>query len=125
LLRPTIDTLSPTSEPDRVDSYDTDPGVLYARAVARGSATFTLFDGGTVGQSTEADVTTLSYAGGSELDGGAVFELLDAPAPSSVDRTEASSLEELEMADEGWWYDDAAGSLWVKLASDQSAEIRW
>jgi alpha-D-xyloside xylohydrolase len=46
LLRPTIDSLSPVADRDAVDSYATDPGVLYARAVPGDEpSSFDLFDG--------------------------------------------------------------------------------
>ena len=38
MLRPTIDTLSPTTPPERVDSYANDAGVLYVRIVPSDSA---------------------------------------------------------------------------------------
>ena len=46
LLRPTIDTLSPVADRQEIDSYATDPGMLYARAVpADEPSSFVLFDG--------------------------------------------------------------------------------
>lgn len=125
LLRPTIDTLSPTTEPDRVDSYAADAGVLYARAVAKGSGAFALFDGGTLSQDSDATTTRLESSPGNELDQGVVFELIDAPAPTDVSTTEMSTLANLEAAGEGWFYDAGARSLWVKLAPSQSADITW
>ena len=128
LLRPTIDTLAPTSEPDRVDSYDDDAGDLYVRAVAGGSGTFALFDGGELELASSATSSTLSARRGNELFGATLFELLAASAPSSVPGvTEQPDLASLEGASEGWWYDSAAEVLWVKLAAgaEASATVDW
>ena len=84
LLRPSIETLSPTTQPTLVDSFATTPGVLYARLVPSDPSTFTVFDG-TVLSSASADVVTISIAPGSLFHFGAVFRVdgLAAP-PSSV-----------------------------------------
>ena len=44
MLRPTIDTMSPATEPD-VDSYANDPGVLWPRIYPGPATELTLFDG--------------------------------------------------------------------------------
>jgi alpha-D-xyloside xylohydrolase len=62
LLRPTIDTLAPTTDPARVDSYDDDPGLVYARGVAHGTASFALFDGGTLSQQSSAGAASSTAA---------------------------------------------------------------
>jgi alpha-D-xyloside xylohydrolase len=122
LLRPTIDSMAPTSEPTRVDSYATEPGLLYVRAVFGHDATFTLFDGGQL----DVGAATISYSGGNELDQGAMFELLAASRPGSVSGlSEASDLAALESAADGWWFDGASDTLWLKLSGPSaSAEIR-
>ncbi|HHH29028.1 MAG TPA: glycoside hydrolase family 31 protein [Polyangiaceae bacterium] len=126
MLRPTIDTLAPTTEPARVDSYDDDVGVLWVRMVARGTASFTLFDGGTVAQRSDGGTSTISVESGGELDQGAIIELLAATAPSSVDSTEVASLADLEAAAEGWWFDASTSALFIKLPSgDSDAAISW
>ncbi len=128
LLRPTIDSLAPTTEPDRVDSYDDQPGVLYVRAVAGTSGAFELFDGGRLEQQTQNDVSTLGSSSGSELNGGAIFELLAAAPPTGLTMadtplTEHDDLDALEGATSGWLHDGQT-TLWVKLpAGDATAVI--
>jgi alpha-D-xyloside xylohydrolase len=112
MLRPTIDSLAPTTEPMRVDSYATDAGLLYARAVAGHDASFALFDGGQLNVS----ATEVSYSGGNELNNGVVFELVAATKPASVSGlTEVADLASLEAASDGWWFDTAIDTIWIKL----------
>jgi alpha-D-xyloside xylohydrolase len=127
MLRPTIDTLAPTSEPDRVDSYDDDVGLLWVRMVAQGNGSFRLFDGGELVQTTEGENSTVTSKSGDELDLGAMIELVAASAPASVDLgIEVTSLEELEATEEGWFYDAESGTLWLKLsAGEAEAQIGW
>ena len=125
LLRPTIDTLNPTTEPARVDSYATDAGLLYARAVAHGSAAFDLFDSGRVEHATADGTTTLRFAPGNELNQGAIVELLDASAPATASGAAHPSYEALETGPPGWWYDAAERRLWVKLDPNVDATVSW
>jgi alpha-D-xyloside xylohydrolase len=125
LLRPTIDALAPTTDTARVDSYATDAGVLWVRAVAGGSGSFELFDGGSVEQASEGGSSTLRVASGNELESGAVFELMDADAPASVDVPEAAELAALEAAASGWYHDGAERVLYVKLEPDGGAVVGW
>ncbi|MEM6788674.1 MAG: TIM-barrel domain-containing protein [Myxococcota bacterium] len=128
LLRPTIDTLSPTTAPDEVDSYATRPGPLYVRGVARGHGSFQLFDGGEI-TTTEgpAGTTTLTRGAGRELNDETFVALAAADAPpQDVSLPEVGSRDALEEAPEGWWYDAATATLWLKLrAGDAEATIRW
>ncbi|HZR80787.1 MAG TPA: TIM-barrel domain-containing protein [Candidatus Binatia bacterium] len=73
LLRPTIDTLSPVADRDAIDSYATDPGVLYARAVPGDQrSSFALFDGSRI----EIDANGRPrFVAGEEFRAGAVVEL--------------------------------------------------
>ncbi len=123
LLRPTIDSMAPTTAPSRVDSFATSPGVLYARAApdAAGEATFTLYDGGSLTTS-GGPTTTLRSKSGSELAQGVVFELPgtgQAPASVDIDGAPApllASVDALESATSGWVFTpDAGGTLWVRL----------
>jgi alpha-D-xyloside xylohydrolase len=125
LLRPTIDTLAPTTDPARVDSYATDPGLLWARLVARGGGSFSLFDGGAIAQESAADTSELSCTAGSELSSGCLLELLDADGPQNVSSPEAADLAALEAAPGGWLHDAAARTLWIKLAPNASATVTW
>ncbi len=85
LLRPTIDTLSPTTSPATVDSYATTPGVLYPRVAAGADGTFVLFDGALVELRSSPRTTSLHVNDGAELRGGMLVEVLGlAGAPSSA-----------------------------------------
>jgi len=115
LLRPTIDTLSPTTEPSRVDSYATTPGILYARVVPGPESSFSLFDGAELAQKHDGSSVTLVSGDGNEFKLGVVFELLTiAEKPSSVtdhgvELTEVASESALEQQASGWVWDAAAG----------------
>ena len=56
MLRPSIDTLSPTTMPEAIDSYATTPGVLYARVFPGAASRFDVFDGAFI----EQERTTVS-----------------------------------------------------------------
>jgi alpha-D-xyloside xylohydrolase len=123
MLRPTIDAIGPTTEPDRVDSYATTPGVLWARVAIGAASSFELFDGTVVEQAEQGGGATLSYAPGSELDSGAIFELVGTRAPAAVSESgrllaELATLAELEAAESGWtWVADTGGTTFVKVAA--------
>jgi alpha-D-xyloside xylohydrolase len=124
LLRPTIDTLAPTTKPEQVDSYATDPGVLYAR-VATGleKTQFTLFDGTLLGQQETTAGITLEVVGGQTFDRGVCFELLAFGPTKPFQVMDGSGalaqmpdLAALEAQESGWFYEDArSGALWVKV----------
>lgn len=133
LLRPTIDTLSPTTEPERVDSYATIAGLVFVRAVARTTGEFALFDGGRVAQSSNDTESTLSFAAGEELALGAVFELVDAAEPANIAAdgsalAQVASVAELNEVASGFSYDAAKKTLFVKLPASgktATATIAW
>ena len=108
MLRPTIDTLSPTTDPVRVDSYASDHGVLYIRAVAGAAAEMSLF-----GQALSVDAGSVSFEAGATFDQGAIFELVDADAPNTG-LPELSDVDALEAAQEGYVYDATSRTLWVR-----------
>lgn len=124
MLRPTIDAIAPTTDPARVDSYATTPGILYAR-IARGEgSTFTLFDGAEVGQAPTSTGAVLTSKDGSEFTSGVVFEVIaSGPRPTSVTDggtplPELGTLAELEAASAGWFWDAGlGGTLTVKVAA--------
>lgn len=105
LLRPTIDTVSATTVA-MVDSFSSDAGVLWVRAVPGG--TMTLYDG------TQLDVssTQVKLAAGTVFTRGAVIELLDVPRPASVSLTARASRAEVE-AGEGWFWENR--TLWLHV----------
>jgi alpha-D-xyloside xylohydrolase len=135
LLRPTIDAIAPTTDPARVDSFATTPGVLYARvaAAAAGSpaSTFELFDGTTLGASTDAaGRVTLTSKSGGELVEGALFELAGLHGKPSAVTSEGAPLAEraglaaLEASPSGWAFDGAPPRLvYVKLPAGARAAI--
>lgn len=81
LLRPTIDTLSPTTEPGRVDSFATRAGPLYVRLARGGAATTrTLWDGTTLAARPDGLDLTPGTVFGAD---GAWLELAE-PSPRAV-----------------------------------------
>jgi alpha-D-xyloside xylohydrolase len=110
LLRPTIDTLSPTTHPDEVDSYDTTPGVLFARIFPGPSSSFTLFDGTTLGQSLDGGLLTLATQDGSAFSQGAHLEIVGLATPPgslTLDGAAFPGLSSLSALDDapGWFLD--------------------
>lgn len=126
MLRPTIDTLAPTTEPERVDSYASSPGKVFVRGVAKYPGRFELFDGSRVEVASDAARSTLEFAPGAELTEGAVFELLDASAPSTLEggnASEARSSEAEVAAQGGHYYDEGRRVLWVAVKSGEPVEV--
>ncbi|MCB9751534.1 MAG: glycoside hydrolase family 31 protein [Myxococcales bacterium] len=121
LLRPTIDTLSPTTAPASVDSYATAPGVLYPRVVPGPASSVELFDGGELEQSWSGAELSLHVRPGSIFVDGAVFEVMTIVAPpvavtlDGAPLPEAASVAALDGAP-GWVHTgDRGGTLWVRL----------
>ena len=122
LLRPTIDTLAPVSDPAAVESYAADPGVLYARIFPGPASRFELFDGSAFEQEAGDSLRVIWTAGGTFTQG-AVVELLAQGAPSSVTvgGATASEAPDAESVTPGTWFHDG-GSLWVGLPA-QGGEV--
>lgn len=133
MLRPTIDTLAPTSMPDQVDSYATTPGPLWARVAPGEKRAFEVFDGTVIEAERAGGVITLSGKAGSEFTLGFVFEVPAlGKAPASVTAngmalTEVGSLADLEKAPSGWVYGpEMGGTLHVKVgAGEQGVRVEW
>jgi len=137
MLRPTIDTISPTDFPDKVDSYANDAGLLWVRVVpaigtGAGSGSFDVFDGAKVGfNRTQIGGITLTYTAGTEFKQGVVFEVMGlATMPSNVrdsggPLTKFNSLAELEAAPLGYFAETLTGStrVFVKSASANASVI--
>jgi alpha-D-xyloside xylohydrolase len=132
MLRPTIDTLSATTEPARVDSYATSPGVLWARiAPGSGPEQFTVFDGAELSYEAASDGFTLRSTDGAEFNAGVLFEAIGLGArPTAVtldgaELPERVSLGELETATDGWTFDASAtgGTLFVRVGAGEH-EVR-
>ncbi|NUP05667.1 MAG: glycoside hydrolase family 31 protein [Polyangiaceae bacterium] len=124
LLRPTIDTLSPTTDPDRVDSFATDAGDLFAVIAPGHASSFELYDGSRIAHATEDGVTTLDVSAGETFDRNVVVELVafgDAPSHVGIGELTleaADSLEALLSGGQGYYFDplDRGGTVWVKIA---------
>lgn len=122
LLRPTIDTLAPASDPG-VESFENDAGDLWVRVVPSATATqFVLFDGAKVTQQ-QGDALTLSSTPGSRFTKHVVFELY-APRPSAVERDGAAVpfVADLSAVAAGATWSD--GRLQVKAALGATLVIR-
>lgn len=130
LLRPTIDTLAPTTKPAEVDSYATDAGLLYARVFpGKAETVFTLFDGTQLKQKlTDKTLTLESTSGTGEFKKGVIFELYGVGAkPAVAALSEAADLAALqqESVAGGWAYtNELGGHLWVKLAPGRAVQAQ-
>lgn len=133
MLRPTIDTIGPTSKPAaEVDSYATTPGVLWARMVPSEKRSFVVFDGATIDVERTGTSISLAKADGQEFKDGVMFELIamgNAPATVSIDGATiaaAPSLADLAISPTGFVFvpGDAGGTLYVKVGPGaHTAEI--
>ncbi|MCB9530262.1 MAG: glycoside hydrolase family 31 protein [Myxococcales bacterium] len=123
LLAPDIETLSATTEPERVRSYANDAGRLHIRTTRGGEGAFTLFDGATVSHTPDGSATTWTVSAGAEL--GATFELevlAVAAPPTTVTQggepvAAMTSSAELDGASSGYFYDADAHALRVRGAA--------
>lgn len=126
MLRPNIDTMSPTTDP-AVESYATSPGMLWVRVAPGPETTFALFDGGELGQKDLGATLELTKKDGSELKSGVVFELIGLEKkPASVTEAgaalaDAGTLAALDAAGTGWAFE--SGTLWIKLPSGTKTAI--
>lgn len=116
MLRPTIDTLSPTAADAGVDSYANEPGDLWVR-VQPGTGRFVLFDGAVLEQAGGV----LTATPGSRFDTSVVWELRGVARPGAVEHagavlTELGTAEALEGSPSGFWFDGAV--LRVKTPLD-------
>ncbi len=109
LLRPTIDTIAPATDPE-VDSYANDPGVLWGRVAAGGDGRFTLWDGATLVSRDDGTTVTLEFTAGDVFVSGAAWELVGVDAPASV-LADGATLDE----GDGWTWED--GVLTVDSAA--------
>ena len=87
LLRPTIDTLRPVTDPDAVDSFATAAGPLHVVVAPGPEGSFTLYDGTVVAQAPVEGGLELSWTPGAVFAGGVtIFEVLAVGAePSAVE----------------------------------------
>jgi alpha-D-xyloside xylohydrolase len=123
LLRPTIDSLAPTTMPDLVDSFADDPGRLYVRLTpSAGGGRFDVYDGTHLEQRRpDGIVLTLTVAPGDTFTAGVTFEAIAAgPIVEVRDNGEPMQLRDdlagLEAAGDGWFATtDVGGTLWVAV----------
>jgi alpha-D-xyloside xylohydrolase len=116
LLRPTIDAMAPTTEPEKVDSFATDPGLLYPRVFPGPASRFEVYDGTLISQTRTSDGVRLGWADGEVFTQGAVFEVvgLDAgPNEVSLDGAALEAVADPESEEAGWAWAD--GLLRVRV----------
>jgi len=127
LLRPTIDSLSPTNKPGtapgEVDSYATTPGILWVRVFPGPASHFTLFDGAEISQHDTGTEITLTTKDGSEFKSGVMIEIIGFGAgPQSVkldgvSLTASPDLITLEGNMQGYSYvPERGGAMWIKVS---------
>jgi len=130
LLRPTIDTMAATTDPTKVDSYATTPGVLYARVAPGPASSFVVFDGATLKQEKSSASLTLGTKDGAEFKQGFFFEVIaigTKPASITSDGAalaEQASLAALEAATSGFFFStELGGTLYVKAPAGEHAIV--
>ena len=128
LLRDGIDTLSPTSLPDQVDSFANDKGLLHVRIFPGPASMFEVYDGSLINQAHAEGTVTVGVSQGDDYQLGMVLELmgLDA-APTSV-LLDGIALGEVENPAEaeslqGWHFDEGSGGLLVVRVPPGSHEV--
>lgn len=114
LLRPTIDTLAPTTRPDEVDSYATTPGVLWVRIFPGPHSETTLFDGSRITQEVDEGEVVVTWAGGAEFREGAMLEVVGTSEPEEVT---------VDGAAVDWSWSEAVGGM-VSVAIEDAGEVR-
>ena len=90
MLRPTIDTIAPTTTPDAIDSYATTPGTLWIRTAPGPDSTLTLFDGTVIAQTTDGDSVTVTVTPGDEFTHGFMVEIQTPTGPVVAEGTDGS-----------------------------------
>ncbi len=113
MLRDTIDTLSPATDP-AVDSFASDAGILYARVAPGPTFTqYVVYDGTKLG----AQNGTLQYWPGSVFAKGVLFEVIATAQPTTVGTlAQYASRDQLLAAGSGWFWESATGgTLWILL----------
>lgn len=130
LLRPTIDAIAATGQPERVDSMAVLAGVLWPRVFAGPASAFDLYDGARIGQEESGASVAVTWRDGAEFDQGAIVELVawgpDPPSSVALDGTAlqaAADLAALE-SDLGWLHSPAGGgSLWIAIPGGEHRAV--
>ncbi len=122
MLRPTIDTMSPTTEPDTVDSYVTDAGRLYAVLAAGEDGSFDIFDGAKLSQRMDGNTLIVETQNGDEFNQGfmlQIFLIQSEPSELQMDdqtMSAQSDLDELADVDSGYAFtSELGGTLWIRV----------
>ena len=100
MLRDTIDTLAPTDEPERVDSFATAAGELTVR-VAPGDGSFAVYDGTSLSQTLSDTTLEISVTPGTVFSSGVRFEIhgfAEAPSGVQIDGSDTEAWELLSGA---------------------------
>ncbi len=130
MLRPSIDTLSPTNDPQRVDSLASDAGLLWVLVSEGPPGSFALYDGSAVTQSSDGETVELGFQPGTRWQQGAVFELigfgekaLESVRVDGLLLESAPSFAEFELRAQSIYFDPEAkgGTLWIKVVGNGSA----
>ncbi|MBP7126270.1 glycoside hydrolase family 31 protein [Myxococcota bacterium] len=127
MLRPTIDAIAPTLEPERVDSLATDAGLLHVRVFPGPAEDFPMYDGTVLSQSFLSPSLVIGMVAGTEYRKGAIFEVVgvgnERPLLVRFDGgpgVEASSLEDLESLEgPGWFFEEGVLRVRVPAAGDR------
>ncbi len=126
MLRPGIDAIAPTGQPDRVDSLATDAGVLYPRLAFGPTSSATLYDGSLIAQQQADDgAATLQWRSGEVFAGGAVLEILAVPAAPETITLDGAPLAAATDVDAladapGWVHaDERGGTLWIGVPAGE------
>ncbi|HEY8041035.1 MAG TPA: TIM-barrel domain-containing protein [Polyangiaceae bacterium] len=132
LLRPTIDTMSPTAmAPAAVDSFATDPGALFVRLAPGAGATssFVVYDGAKVDASWSSDGATFAVGDGAVFHQGATLEAIATARPQAVTLdgaplAQVADTTALASATQGWtWEAATGGTLWIKVPGGQRSVV--
>lgn len=127
MLRPTVDSLAPTTEPERVDSYDTEPGVLYVRVRPGEPSSLSLYDGTVIRQGRDDATWALKVDAGAEFDDGWIIEAIGVgmePTTVTLDDVEVAKGTPSESSGAAWSWDPAvAGTLTVRIPAAGSAVL--
>ncbi len=123
MLRPTIDTMSPTTDPATVDSFATTPGILWVRVAPGPESSFAVYDGTELSQNDAGTTLELSTKTGKVFDQETMFEVIGfGSAPASVTDggsalSSQTDLAALEALPSGWAFDAAlaGGTLFIKV----------
>lgn len=137
MLRPTIDTLSPTTRPEEIDSFATTPGVLWTRfardsvddlpsalSIAKKPFEFVLYDGTKLSQLGNDFASILEVEPGTAGWEGHVFELIRTPQPTQVsdaagDLPQLGSRDAVAASSRGWFWEPATGgTVWLRTGAE-------